>query len=743
MDNRLTRWNDRQAENARMNPKKQAWQSLDPAAGSLPKEIESALVDADSLPAFVVILVDSEIDREWGAQATLAVARNWAASGHRVILADGCLDHPILHETVGVENGEGVSDMVLYGASAQRIAGRIEERLMLAPTGTPVVEVAAILEHVKWDMMISGCREAKATLVFHVSTGTPGANAMTARAEQVLVLAPESRDIDALLGDASGRVIAVLGPVNGDTPAVAIGGEAGVGAVVEEVAVPPEAEAPEVTVPEVEVPEAEISEVATPEVAVPEAEISEVATPEGAVPEEEGPEVSVPDAIVPEVEISETPVPEVNVPEVAVPEDDGTPAFTVDDVPEVPSSSGVEGETPEAFNVTGMEGEQYEAGDSPRVGVEPVDLDSGGDLGVAGGADGDIEVTTGDQVGAAGQDDAEVEVVATGEDTSIGIEGFEIEGGVELEGPSDEPEGTADDAEGLLIPEPAAPGASAGIDFGKLDFAASGPATTSDSLSELVVDEPPREAEVEDTAPERRLRYRGLARLERRRKRAAFIRLFLTALATILIVGGGGFAAAYYGLINYPGITPPNRVRSYVPPPVALPGPVPQSAIMSHVLLIDAWRSIETPLTTADALRTRLPDLLFFVSPLEVEGARQFALYVGPAFSAVEANALKGPLALVMDRLDPNDWSVLNAPYAFYFGEYDSATNAEARVQALAGNSIPAYSLQVAYSDGTMAVRVYGGAYADEFQAAEMGRMINDAEVGGMVLTSRRGTLPE
>ena len=118
-----------------MNPKNQAWQPLDPAAGSLPPEIESALVDADSLPALVVILVDSEIDPDWGAQASLAVAKKWAASGQRVILADGCLDRPVLHEAVGVENGEGVSDMVLYGASARRFAGRVEDRLMLAPRG--------------------------------------------------------------------------------------------------------------------------------------------------------------------------------------------------------------------------------------------------------------------------------------------------------------------------------------------------------------------------------------------------------------------------------------------------------------------------------------------------------------------------------------------------------------------------------------------------------------------------------
>ena len=131
-----------------MSPKNQAWQPLDPAAGSLPPEIEAALGDGDSPSACVVILVDSEIDRDWGGRASLAVAKGWAASGHRVLLADARLDGPVLHETVGVENGEGVSDMVLYGASVPRIAGRVEDRLMLAPAGTPVVQIAEILNHV-------------------------------------------------------------------------------------------------------------------------------------------------------------------------------------------------------------------------------------------------------------------------------------------------------------------------------------------------------------------------------------------------------------------------------------------------------------------------------------------------------------------------------------------------------------------------------------------------------------------
>jgi hypothetical protein len=121
----------------------------------------------------------------------------------------------------------------------------------------------------------------------------------------------------------------------------------------------------------------------------------------------------------------------------------------------------------------------------------------------------------------------------------------------------------------------------------------------------------------------------------------------------------------------------------------------------------------------------------------------RYALYVGPAYSAVEADALKEPVAVVMDRLDPNDWSVRDAPYAFFFGEYDTPVNAQGRIDALGAASIPAYALQVTYADSTTGVRVYGGAFTDEFEAAEMGRMVNAADVGRIVLTFRRGTIPE
>ena len=235
---------------------------------------------------------------------------------------------------------------------------------------------------------------------------------------------------------------------------------------------------------------------------------------------------------------------------------------------------------------------------------------------------------------------------------------------------------------------------------------------------------------------------RGLARLKRRQRLDAVLRGALIAAATATVLGGGFLVIAYFGLIEIDGITPPDEFRSFVSPPVAVPGPMPRTAIMSHVLLIDSRRSMTDAVARADALQDGVPSLLFFVTPLDVDGRLHFELYVGPAYSAVEATALKEPVAVVMGRENPDDWSVREAPYAFYFGEYASAVNAQGRVEALARVSIPAYSLQVAYADGTTRVRVYGGAFRDEVEAEEMGRMVTDADIGEMILTRRRGTVP-
>ncbi len=703
-----------------MNPKNQAWHPLDPAALSLPREVEGALSDGDSPCACVVILVDSAIERDWGAQASLALSKKWAASGHRVILADGCLDRPVLHEVVGVENGEGVSDMVLYGASVSRIAARVENRLVLASAGTPVVQVDDVMNHVRWDMVIRGCSEAGATLVFFASVDTPGVEAMTKRADGVLVLATASKDVVPLPGASSSSLIAVLGPGNGEPPLVSNERDAGDVAVADETL----------------------------------------------AASEDGGQAGLVEALpgLPEDE-ERTPVDDPT----GLSEEEDSAAFSMEGLPgsESSSSSDVEGEELDTFSMTGLGGGQYEAdgddadshaivdglgddvveepgvmaADGPPVLEDMSDefVDVSSDMGDVVTDFDDSAAESGDIEGVSyGLDDVPLGVDEVSADLQISSDeaAFEIETTSMLDDAGVEPES----------PAPADAEADAEDAYGSVDL---GVEDSGDKMSEPaaigldpLLDEELDAALVEKKG-EGRQRYRSLARLERRRKRAALARHLLTGVVTLLIVGGGGGTAAYFGLVNIPGITPADRVRSYVPPPVDIPGPVPETAIMSHVLMVDSWRDEETAWSTAEALRSRLPNLIFFVTPVEVNEAPQFALHVGPAYSAVEAEALKEPVAVVLDRLDPNDWEVREAPYAFFFGDYPTQGLAEARVQELATVSVPAYGVLVSYPDGTVGRRVYGGAFSDEYQAAIFGRIIDDAELGEVVLTARRGALPE
>ena len=547
-----------------MSPETPAWQPIDPADGLLPDALEMSLGSAGATAGCVVLLVTSGIDRRWGADASLTVARGLATAGRSVLLADAGLDDPVLHEAIDGVVGEGLSDVMLYGASVKRVAKPIEGGVLFASTGTPVADAVEVMAHPKWETVIRGFQEAGALLLVHLPAGTPGADALLEQAAGVVVVADNASDVIALGGTVSERVLAVIGPE-------------GPGA----------------------------SEVAdeTPDVVDPEVEASPLA----------------------EAEVAE--------------------------VPEAP-------EAPEDF-------------DAPA----------------SGGAAGDDAF--GD--GGAGSLAAAPPGVGSVDEGSIAVD-------------------TAAEAMGL---------------------------GTELSEEESV---PETSIELEDSGP---AKMSGLEELERRRKRRERIHQFVVGGVTALIVGGGGVGSAYFGLVNIPGITPPDRVRSAVPAPIELPGPTPVTPVITHVLTVDAWRTLETALNTVEALRDRLPDLLFFVTLIEVDGGDQYALLAGPAFSAVEADGIKGPLTAVLDRLDPATWVAQEAQYSFFFGEYSDATDAAGRVQSLTVLSIPAHTLQVEYPDGTTGLRVYGGAFVDEFQAAAMGRLLRANDLSDVRLTQRRGRLPE
>ena len=807
-----------------MSPDIPAWQPIDPDNEGLPEHVDAALDSFDSTAGCVVLLVAPEIDRRWGADVSLLVARGWAAKGRSVLLADASLEDPVLHESVDGTNDEGVSDVMLYGASVKRVARSVGGGILFAPAGTPVGDAAEVLAHPKWDTVISGFQEAGAVLLLHLSAATTGARALLDQAAGVIVVAEAAEDVSSILGSASDRILAVLGPE--------AAGEVGADEI-----------APQVMEPEVDMTSEPEPEFVAPLEAESEAEpevemISEI-------DDEREPELEVEPTIEsePEPEV-ETPLGAEVVPAGVTEEPAGDAGlFTMEGLPDSTGNAADEVDDSDGFSLEGVAGSQYDASDeaepearAPLVGapdeMEPLEVEP---VEVAPPEAEAAEVEVTEVEGPAIADEAAVEepgmpavegvrgstiemdeavVAAAAEDAHLDMEGFETGAGFELEdapddlesgvveegaaagfeaGPGAEQVGEAEDSDDLgfgdgdleveasplaeddllddeeLVPAEDLSGAAGELAFDDPDLGSPEPVA-----SLATSDAPPGDPSVgadesiavdaaveamgagtdalpEDTAGETAVdleegpprKMSGLEELDRRRRRGARVRQLLVGMATALIVGGGGITAAYFGFINIPGVTPPERVRSGVPPPVELPGPTPETPVISHVLMVDAWRSMETASSTVDALRGRLPELLFFVTVIDVAGADQYALLAGPAFSAVEADALKEPLAQVLDRLNPAMWTVQEARYSFFFDEYAEAAAAAGRVQSLAALSIPAHVLEVSYPDGTTGLRVYGGAFVDEFQAAAMGRLLRANDLGDVRLTERRGRLPQ
>ncbi|HEY7769331.1 hypothetical protein, partial [Longimicrobium sp.] len=135
---------------------------FDPSFERLP-----APVSGDSAtPGPVLLLFDRGADRDWVADAAVALATGWHAAGRRTVLADLCLDDPFLHERIGMPNQEGVVDIFLYGASLARSARAVPGRgFYLISSGTYTPDAGEVLRSPRWEKIVAGFRDANAALL--------------------------------------------------------------------------------------------------------------------------------------------------------------------------------------------------------------------------------------------------------------------------------------------------------------------------------------------------------------------------------------------------------------------------------------------------------------------------------------------------------------------------------------------------------------------------------------------------
>ena len=154
----------------------------------------------------VLLLFDRAADRDWVADAAIAIATGWNASGQRTVLADLSLDDPMLAERIGMSSMEGVVDIFLYGASLARSARPVPGRgFYLISAGTYTPDAAAIVRDARWEKIITGFRSAGASLLLFVPSDSPGLPALARWAYDAIVLGEQGHEA-ALSRDAPGGV---------------------------------------------------------------------------------------------------------------------------------------------------------------------------------------------------------------------------------------------------------------------------------------------------------------------------------------------------------------------------------------------------------------------------------------------------------------------------------------------------------------------------------------------------------
>jgi cell division septation protein DedD len=158
---------------------------FDPSFERLP-----APVSGDTAAAGPLLLVfDRGADRDWAADAAVALATGWHAAGRRTVLADLCLEDPFLNERIGMPNQEGVVDIFLYGASLARSARAVPGRgFYLISAGTYTPDPGAVLRNARWDKIVGGFRDNQAALLLFVPSDAPELPALRQWVSEVILL---------------------------------------------------------------------------------------------------------------------------------------------------------------------------------------------------------------------------------------------------------------------------------------------------------------------------------------------------------------------------------------------------------------------------------------------------------------------------------------------------------------------------------------------------------------------------
>lgn len=216
----------------------------------------------------------------------------------------------------------------------------------------------------------------------------------------------------------------------------------------------------------------------------------------------------------------------------------------------------------------------------------------------------------------------------------------------------------------------------------------------------------------------------------------------VVALGLVIIAGG---TAA--GFLNVPGFMWLQDWFGEVPyPDLTLDGPQPIEPVLRYSLELATYREDEFALALEmrNTLRSRLPDLLFSLTPVERDGVVSYILHAGPAVDVVDAENLRGPLGDVLTREDPDEWPIRTTTRGFYLGERETLEEARDYLESVESEGAVGYIIYVSYPDGSEAFEILSGAF-EGVDSARWWQLALHDEYGfrDVPFIERRGRAPE
>jgi hypothetical protein len=171
--------------------------------------------------------------------------------------------------------------------------------------------------------------------------------------------------------------------------------------------------------------------------------------------------------------------------------------------------------------------------------------------------------------------------------------------------------------------------------------------------------------------------------------------------------------------------------------------PVPAGEALPYAVQVKAFTTLVAAQKQIDADQRRSAGTLFYVSPEREQGILYYKVRAGLLADTVEATALRQALveAGVIDSRDAaGAWSLIQyAPLAFDLGDFADAASAAAHADSLAAGGVPAYAIEVPFSDGSSRWRLYAGAYRDSTRAEALRELFERAHVATPPLVERVG----